>query len=130
MKCAAEASEVEKTFGRAREGDAHSVEEVYDRGGHLAHLLDGRLAGEEVAAVDRVVEVLPGRVALAFGVDRAVDAALRTDRVRALDGHDREEFDRVPALRDLHRRRKSGESAADNRDPDAITCCHPQRLLT
>ena len=57
----------------------------------VAHLLDGRLVRQEVAAVDRVVEVLPGRVALALRVDRAVDAALRADRVGALDGDRGEE---------------------------------------
>jgi hypothetical protein len=111
---AAEASEVEQAFLRAREGHAHAVEEVDDRGSHLAHGLGGRLVGEKVAAVDRVVEVLPGRVAFAFGVDRAVDAALRADRVGTLDGHDREEINFVSRLGDLHRRRESRESAADN----------------
>src|ERR687890_213837 len=97
----ASAGEVQKPLGRAREGDAHAVEEVDDRGRHLAHLLHGRLVGEEVAAVDRVVEVLPRRVALALRVDRAVDAALRADRVRALDAHDREEVYGVARLRNL-----------------------------
>src|SRR5215211_8581008 len=103
MKGSAEATEIQQSFRRAREGDAHAVEEVDDCRGHLAHGLGGRLVRQEVAAVDRVVEVLPGRVALALGVDRAVDAALRADGVRALDGHNREEVYRMPALGDLHR---------------------------
>jgi hypothetical protein len=79
MLRAAEAAEIEQAFFGAREGHTHAVEEIDDRGSHLAHGFGGRLIGEKVAAVDRVVEVLPRRVALAFGVDRAVDAALRAD---------------------------------------------------
>ena len=41
---------------------------------HMA--FDRRLIGEKVAAVDGVVEMLRRRVALAFRVDRSVDAAL------------------------------------------------------
>ena len=57
---AAEAAEVEQAFGGAVEGDAHAVEQVDDGGALLAHVLDGGLVGEEVAAVDGVVEVAPG----------------------------------------------------------------------
>ncbi len=55
---AAEAAEVQEAFGGAVEGDAHAVEEIDDGGALLAHELDGSLVGEEVAAVDGVVEVL------------------------------------------------------------------------
>jgi hypothetical protein len=55
---ATEAAEVEQAFGGAVEGDAHAVEQVDDGGALLAHVLDGGLVGEEVAAVDGVVEVL------------------------------------------------------------------------
>ena len=71
-------------------------------GRHLAHRFDRRLVGEEVAAVNRVVEVFPGRVAFAFGVDGAVDAALRADRMRTLHRNDREQIDRMARLSDLH----------------------------
>src|SRR6202042_2999141 len=54
---ATEAAEVEEPFGGAVEGDAHAVEEIDDGGTLFAHLLDGGLGGEEVAAVDGVVEV-------------------------------------------------------------------------
>ena len=67
----------------------------------LAHVLDGRLVGEEVAAVDGVVEVLAGGVALALEVLGGVDAALGADRVRALDRDDGEEVDRAAGLGDL-----------------------------
>src|SRR5208282_6542781 len=88
---AAEAAEVEKTFRRAAEGDAHAVEQLDDAGAHLAHALYGCLVGEEVAAIDRVVEVCPGGVAFAFEILGRVDAALGADRVRAFHGHEREE---------------------------------------
>ena len=56
---AAEAAEVEQAFGRAVEGHAHAVEQV-DDGRARSHIcFDRGLVGEEVAAVDGVVEVLP-----------------------------------------------------------------------
>ena len=88
---AAEAAEVEQAFGSAIEGHAHAVEQVDDAGRGFAHRLDGRLVGEEVAAVDGVVEVLRGGVAFALEVLGGVDAALRADGVGALDGDDREQ---------------------------------------
>ena len=55
---AAESPVVEKSLRRAVEHDAHAVEQVDDSGRRFAHALDERLIGKEVAAVDRVVEVL------------------------------------------------------------------------
>ena len=111
---AAEAAEVEQPFGRAVEGHAHAVEQVDDAGRGFAHGLDRRLVGEEVAAVDGVVEVLPGGVAFALEILGGVDAALRADRVRALHRHDGEQID-VPAhLGDLDDGGKSGQAAADH----------------
>src|SRR5262249_3900526 len=80
----------------------------------LAHGLDRRLVGEEVAAVDGVVEVLPGRVALTLRVDRAVDAALRAHRVRAAARDEREDVDLVAGLGELDDGREPGETAADD----------------
>ena len=114
MERAAEAPEVEEPLIRAVEGHPHAVEEEDDAGPRLAHLQDRRLVGEEVAAVDRVVEVPPGRVALPFPVDRGVDAALRADRVRALHRDDREEIDGQPRLGDPDRRHEAGEATADD----------------
>ena len=70
-------------------------------GRHVAHGLHGRLVGEEVAAVDRVVEVLPGGVALALQVLGGVDAALGADRVRPLDRDDGEEVNVTSHLGNL-----------------------------
>ncbi len=57
------------------------------RGPQSTHLLDRRLVLEEVAAVDRVVEVLPLGVAeLARQIVDAVDPALGADAVRAAHG--------------------------------------------
>ena len=91
---AAEATEVEQTFGRAIERHAHAVEHVDDAGRGVGHALHGRLVREEVAAVDGLFEMDLGRVTFALGVHARVDAALRADRVRALHGHEREEVDR------------------------------------
>jgi len=115
MQRSAKAPEIDQAFLRARKRDAHPVEQIDDLRRHLAHSLDGRLVRQKVAAVNRVVEMLGGRIALPLRVDRAVDAALRADRMRALDRHDRDQIDVVSLLGDLHRRRQSCQTAADNR---------------
>ena len=125
-----EPPEVEETLRRAVEHHAHPVEQVDDPGGRVAHRLDRRLVREEVAAVDRVVEVDLGRVALPLRVDRSVDAALRAHRVAALDRHDREEVHGDAHLRRADGRHQPREPAADDDDPVArhrapITCGTP-----
>src|SRR5215470_5752110 len=56
MFSAAETAEVEQSFTRAREGNTHAIEQVDDRGRHLAHRFCGWLVREKVAAVNRIVE--------------------------------------------------------------------------
>ena len=63
---AAETPEVEQPFARAVEHDAHAVQQIDDAGGIVAHVLDRRLVGKEVAAVHGVVQMLVRRVALAL----------------------------------------------------------------
>ena len=46
-----------RPFGRAVERHAHAVEHVDDARRRVGHALDGRLVGEEVAAVGRLFEV-------------------------------------------------------------------------
>ena len=87
----------------------------------LAHGLDRRLVGQKVAAVDGVVEVLPGGVALALQILGGVDAALGANRVRALDGDDGKQIDRAAGLGDLDDRRQSGQASANHDDSG---CCH------
>ena len=106
---------------RAREGNAHAIEKIDDRRRHFAHGFGRRLVREKVAAVNRVVEMFPGRIAFAFGVDRAVDAALSANRMRALHRNDRKKIDRVTRLGNPHCRRQTGEAAADDRDLDSVT---------
>ena len=118
---AAEAAEVEQALGGAVEGHAHAVEQVDDGRGGLAHGLDGGLVGEEVAAVDGVVEVLVGGVALALQILCGVDAALGADRVRTLDRDDGKQVDRAAGLGDLDDRCQSGEASANHDDSG---CCH------
>ena len=81
MQRAAEAAEVEQPFGGAVEGHPHAVEQVDDVRRRVAHALHGRLLGEEVAALERVLDVDVRMVALALGVHGAVDAALGADGV-------------------------------------------------
>ena len=118
---AAEAAEVEQAFGGAIEGHAHAVEQVDDAGRGLAHGFDGSLVGEEVAAIDGVVEVLVGGVAFALEVFGGVDAALRADRVRALDGDDGEQIHVAAGFGDLDDRCEAGEPSANHDDSG---CCH------
>ena len=113
---AAEAAEVEQALGSAIEGHAHAVEQIDDAGRGFAHGLDGRLVGEEVAAVDGVVEVLRGGVAFALQVLGGVDAALRADRVRTLDRDDREQVHVAAGFGDLDDRRESGQASANHDD--------------
>jgi hypothetical protein len=118
---AAETAEVEQTFGRAIEGDAHAVEQIDDGRRGLAHGFDRRLVGEKIAAVDGVVEVLRGGVAFALEIFGGVDAALRANRVRALDGNDGKQIDRAAGFGDFDYRGESGEASAHHDDSG---CCH------
>ncbi len=113
---AAEAAEVEQAFGSAIERDAHAVEQIDDAGCGFAHGLDRRLVGEEVAAIDGVVEVLGGGVAFALEILGGVDATLCADRVGALDGDDREQVNTAARFGDLDDGRESGEASANHDD--------------
>src|SRR4029077_3072833 len=73
--------------------------------------------GQEVAAVDRVVEMNLGRVPLPLRVDRAVDPALGADRVAPLDGHDGEEIDAHAHLGRADGRHQPREASTDDDDP-------------
>ncbi len=117
-----EAAEVEQTLGCAVEGDPHAVEQVDDRRTLRSHVLDRGLVGEEIAAIDSVVEVFEDGVALALQVLGCVNAALRADRVRALDRDDREQVDLAAGLSDLDDGRETRE--ASSYDDDAGCCCH------
>ncbi len=120
---AAEAAEVEQPFGGAVEGDAHAVEQVDDGGALRGHVLDGGLVGEEVAAVDGVVEVLEDVVAFALEVLGGVDATLGADGVRTLDRNDGEEVDVAARLGDLDDGGEAGEASAYD-DDSGSCCCH------
>ena len=63
---ASEAPEIEQTFRRSIEGNTHPIEQIDDAGRGLAHCLDGRLIGQEIATVNCVVEVLVCGVAFTF----------------------------------------------------------------
>ena len=88
VKRAAKTAEIQQSFRGAVEGHAHAIKQVDDGRGRFAHRLHRRLVGEEIAAVNGVVKVLPGSVAFAFQVFGGVDAALCTNAVRTLDRDD------------------------------------------
>ena len=92
------------------------------------HLLDGGLVGEEVAAVDGVVEVLEDVVALALEVLGGVDASLGADGVRALDGDDGEEVDLAAGFGDLDDGGEAGEAAAYYDDSWVLLPCDSSYL--
>ena len=121
VKRSAEAAEIEQAFRRAVERDAHAVEQIDDAGRGVAHVFNGRLVAEKVAAVNGVVEMLPGRVAFALEVFGGVDAALRAHRVRPLHRNNGEQVDVRAHLRDLDDCGQSGEAAAYHDDSGS---CH------
>src|ERR1700730_4771917 len=120
MLCSAETTKVEQAFLCPRKGNTHAIEQVDDRRRHLAHRFRRRLAREKIDAVNRVVKMFPGRIALTLGVDRAVDAALSANGMRTLYGDDRKQIYRVTSFGDLHRRGQTCESTADDCDLDSI----------
>ncbi len=113
---AAEAAEIEQSFGGAIEGHAHAVEQINDAGGGFAHGLDRGLVGQEVSTVNGVVEMLPGGIALALQILGGVDAALGAYRVRALYRHDGEQVNMSAHLGDLDDGGKARQAAADHYD--------------
>src|SRR5713101_4444290 len=121
VKRASKAAEVQQTFGRAIEGNAHAVEQIDDSGSGVTHGLDRRLVGEEVATINRVVEVLPGGIAFALQVLGGVDASLGADRVRALYGDDGEQVNLTAHLGDLDDGGEARQAAAHNYD---FRSCH------
>src|SRR6266849_5023448 len=60
---ASEAAEIQESLWCAIKGNSHAVEQINNAGRRLTHALHGRLVGEEVAAVNSVIKVLPGGVA-------------------------------------------------------------------
>src|SRR5450631_1819110 len=118
---AAEAAEVEQTFGSAIERNAHAVEQIDDSGSGLAHGLDRWLVREEVATVNRVVEMDPGGIAFALQVLGRVDAALRAHRVRALYRNDGKQVNLTAHLGDLDHRGEACQAAAHY---DNFRSCH------
>ena len=112
----AEVAEVEVAFWRARKGNAHAVEHLDELRSCLDHALDRDLVREEVAAVDRIIEMLINAVMLALRVHAGVDAALRAQRMGALDRAVGKQVDFAAELTDLDGRHETRETAAYNND--------------
>ena len=111
---AAEAAEVEQPLAGAVEGHAHPVQQIDDLRSGVAHPLHRRLLGEEIAALQRVLDVDVGVVPFPFGVHRAVDATLGADRMASFDGHDREDIDVLAGLGELDDGHEPRQPAADD----------------
>ena len=127
IECAAEAPEVEQPLWRAVKRHAHAVKQVDDGWRGLAHGLDRGLVGQEVAAIDGVIEVLVGGVALALQILGRVDAALRAYRVRPLDRDNRKQVNGAAGLGDLDDRREARQPSANH---DDFGCCHEVNTLS
>src|SRR5262249_7108142 len=113
---AAKAAIVEQPFRCAIEGDAHAVEKIDDSGSSVAHALDEGLVGKEIAAIDRVIEVLRGGVAFTLLIFRGVDATLRPARVRTLHRHNRKQLDGTTRFGHLDGGHQSRQTTTDNDD--------------
>ncbi len=109
-----ESAQVKQAFGRAVEHHAHAVEKVHDAWRRFAHAAYLRLVGQEIAAVDGVVEMLVHAVAFALGVQGRVDAALRASGMRALERHQREQVNLQSGFHNLECCHKPGKAAAYN----------------
>src|SRR5580692_10781949 len=118
---AAETAIVEEAFGRAIEHDAHAIEEIDDVGCFVAHALDERLIGKEIATVDGVVEMFGGGVAFALLIFCGVDAALGADGMGTLYGNDGKKIDRDTGFGDTDCGHESGQTTTND---DDFRLCH------
>src|SRR5579864_1409678 len=89
---AAKAPKIQQTLWRPIEGNAHAIQQIDNRRRGFTHGFHRGLVGKKVAAVDRVVKVLPGCVAFTLEVFGGIDAALGAYGMRSLDRHDRKEI--------------------------------------
>ncbi len=117
----AEAAKIEQSLGSAVERNAHAIEQIDDAGRGLAHVLDRRLVRQKIAAVNRVIEMLPRGIAFALQVLGGVDATLRAYRMRTLHRNNGEQIDAPAHLGNLDDGGKSRQSAADD---DDFRSCH------
>ncbi len=103
---------------RAIECHAQPVHQVDDPRGPVGHLLDRRLMLQEVAAVHRVVQMQPFRVAqLTRLVVARIDPALGTHAVRSLDRGQTHEIHVDAQLGQFHGRGKARQAATNNHHP-------------
>ena len=87
---------------------------MHDARGRFAHAAYLRLVGQEVAAVDGVIEMLVYAVAFALGVQGCVYSTLCAGGMRALERHQREQVNLKPGFHYLERCHKPGKPAAYN----------------
>ena len=110
----AEAAKIQQSFRSAVERNAHPIEQINNSRCGVAHGFYRRLVGKKVSAINRVVEVLPGRVALALQVLGSINSALRANRMRPFHWHDRKKIYLPAHLGNLDDCRKAREPAANN----------------
>ena len=108
----AKSPEIQQSLRRAIEHHAHAIQQVNNRRRRLAHALHQRLIRQKIAAVDRVVEMLPRGIAFTLQIFRRVNAALRAHRMGALHRHDRKQLNGDAGFGHLDRRHQSSQPAA------------------
>src|SRR5579875_3210977 len=109
-------AEVQQSFGCTIKHNPHAIHQVNNGWSRLTHAQNLLLVGEKVAAINRVVKVFPRGIAFPFGIDRTIDTALCTHRVRALDRHPGEQFNRHTGLSDFDGCHQTCQTAADDDD--------------
>ena len=100
---AAEVTEIQHTFCRTRERHAHAVEHLDELRSCLDHAFDCELVSEEVAAVNRIIEMLIDGIMLTLRIHAGIDAALGTERMGTLYRAIGKEVYFSAALADLQR---------------------------
>src|SRR5471030_2408690 len=108
-KSAAKPPKIQQTFRRTVEGNTHAIQQIDDGRRSLTHGLDRRLVGKKIAAVNRVVKVLPRGIAFALEVLGSVNATLRAYGVRSFHRHDGKQINVTTGFCDLDDRRQPGE---------------------
>ncbi len=112
---AAEPPLVAETLGSPVERDPKAIHQVDDSWTPLGHFLDGRLMAKKIAAVYRVVKVLPLGVAeLARQVVDAVDAALGTHAMGAADRSEAYQIHLDSQFGQFHRGGQPGQPSSDD----------------
>ena len=111
---AAETTQIQQALAGSGKLYTHSVHCIDQTGSILHQTAYRRLVSQKVAAVNSIIKMLVNTVVLTFGIQCRINAALRTDGVRALHRHQRDQIDRDLLFSYLQCGHQTGQTAADN----------------